>query len=179
MMAICSDKENVKFPTQPAITEMSEEDGSNLEELLDVLTVEEADITGPIMAVVDEPLMMLGSDPNIIKEDFSNELDGKHSEDKSRGQERRTWNPGITYRQSGRNILSGLIYNVSQHFELLAYRLAKRIFQRRLWDPEITHGDILKQHLEDNVFLKAGLYVPVASKDMFFQETSEDVQVRL
>ncbi|GKB60805.1 hypothetical protein Tco_0916991 [Tanacetum coccineum] len=31
----------------------------------------------------------------------------------SRGQERRTWNPGITYHQSRRNILSGLINNVS------------------------------------------------------------------
>ncbi|GJZ12962.1 transposon ty3-I gag-pol polyprotein [Tanacetum coccineum] len=34
---------------------------------------------GPIVAVEDEPLMMLGSGPNIIKEDFSNGLDGQHS----------------------------------------------------------------------------------------------------
>ncbi|GJW53129.1 hypothetical protein Tco_0097214 [Tanacetum coccineum] len=60
----------------------------------------------------------------------------------SRGQERRTWNPGITYHQSRRNILSGLINNVSQHFELLAYRHAKRIV-RRVWDPgvRITGGE--------------------------------------
>ncbi|GJZ83108.1 hypothetical protein Tco_0648281 [Tanacetum coccineum] len=75
-----------------------------------------------------------------------------------RGQERRTWNPGSAYHQSGRNILSrrnilsGLITNVSQQFELLADRHEKRIVQRRLWDPGITHRDILKQHLEDKVF---------------------------
>ncbi|GKC98928.1 hypothetical protein Tco_1169203, partial [Tanacetum coccineum] len=33
--------------------------------------------------VEDEPLMMLGSDPNTIKEDFSNDLDGQHSADKN------------------------------------------------------------------------------------------------
>ncbi|GJU44608.1 hypothetical protein Tco_1201874 [Tanacetum coccineum] len=37
---------------------------------------EEADIIGSIMAVEDEPLMMLGSSLNIIKEDFSKDLDG-------------------------------------------------------------------------------------------------------
>ncbi|GJY26615.1 transposon ty3-I gag-pol polyprotein [Tanacetum coccineum] len=70
----CSNEETVKFPTQPATTEISEEDGSNLEEFLNVVTMEEDDITGPIMAVKDEPLMMLGSCPNIIKEDLSNDL---------------------------------------------------------------------------------------------------------
>ncbi|GJW64784.1 hypothetical protein Tco_0116668 [Tanacetum coccineum] len=71
--------------------------------------------------------------------------------DLGRGHKRRTWNPGIIYHQSRRNILSGLINNVSQHFELLAYRHAKRIIQRRVWDPgiTITGGDVLKQHLED------------------------------
>ncbi|GKD80563.1 hypothetical protein Tco_1347402 [Tanacetum coccineum] len=72
----CSDEEIVKFPTQLATTEIKGEDGSNLEEFSNVLTVEEADITRPIMEVQDEPLMMLGSGPNIIKEDFSNDLDG-------------------------------------------------------------------------------------------------------
>ncbi|GKE04643.1 hypothetical protein Tco_1396661 [Tanacetum coccineum] len=52
--------------------------------------------------------------------------------------QKRTWNPGITYHQSGRKILSGLINNVSQHFVLIAYRHAKRIVQRRVWDPRIT-----------------------------------------
>ncbi|GJT40561.1 hypothetical protein Tco_0940426 [Tanacetum coccineum] len=73
----CSNGEIVKYPTQPVTTEISREDGSNFE--IDVLTVEEADITGLIMAVEDEPLMMLGSHPHIIKEDFSNDLDGQHS----------------------------------------------------------------------------------------------------
>ncbi|GJW61149.1 hypothetical protein Tco_0110484 [Tanacetum coccineum] len=77
----CSDEEIVKFLTQHAATEISGEDGSNLEEFSDVLTVEEADIMGPIMAVEDEPLMMLRSDPNIIKEDFSNDLDGQRLTD--------------------------------------------------------------------------------------------------
>nr|GEZ78673.1 hypothetical protein [Tanacetum cinerariifolium] len=79
LVVACSDEEIVKFPTQPATTEISGEDGSNLEEFSNVLTVEETDITGPIMALEDEPLMMLGSGPNIIKEDFSNDLDGQHS----------------------------------------------------------------------------------------------------
>ncbi|GKA57498.1 protein kinase-like domain, concanavalin A-like lectin/glucanase domain protein [Tanacetum coccineum] len=74
----CSDEEIVKFPTQPVITKISREEGSNLEEFSNVLTVEEADIARPIMAVDDEPLMMLGSGSNIIKEHFSNDLDGKH-----------------------------------------------------------------------------------------------------
>ncbi|GKB16425.1 hypothetical protein Tco_0850348, partial [Tanacetum coccineum] len=80
----CSDDEIVKFPTQPVITEISREEGSNLEEFSNVLTVEEADIARPIMAVDDEPLMMLGSGSNIIKEHFSNDLDGKHSADESK-----------------------------------------------------------------------------------------------
>ncbi|GJS97980.1 hypothetical protein Tco_0819150 [Tanacetum coccineum] len=80
----CSDEEIVKFSTQHVTTEISGEDGSYLDEFLNVLTVEEVDITGPIMAVEDEPLMMLGSGPNIIKKDFSNDLDGRHSADESK-----------------------------------------------------------------------------------------------
>ncbi|GJT11759.1 hypothetical protein Tco_0858801 [Tanacetum coccineum] len=66
-----SDEEIVKFLTQPAIIEISGEDGSNLKDFLNVLTVKEAYITRPIMAVEDEPLMMRRLGPNIIKEDFS------------------------------------------------------------------------------------------------------------
>ncbi|GJT80240.1 hypothetical protein Tco_1054582 [Tanacetum coccineum] len=84
MVVPCSDDEIVKFPTQLATTGISGEDGSNLEEFLNVLTVEKVDITRPIMAVEDEPLMMLGSGLNIIKEDFSNDLDGQHSADESK-----------------------------------------------------------------------------------------------
>ncbi|GJR88774.1 RNA-directed DNA polymerase [Tanacetum coccineum] len=81
LVVSCSNEEIVKFPTQPAITKISGEDGSNLEEFSNILTVKEADITGPIMAVEDEPLMMIGSCPNIIKEYFSNDLDGQHLAD--------------------------------------------------------------------------------------------------
>ncbi|GKA92421.1 hypothetical protein Tco_0814346 [Tanacetum coccineum] len=80
----CSDEEIVKFPTQPATTEISGDNGSNSEDFLIVLTREEADIIRPIMMVEDEPLMMLGSGPNFIKEDFSNDLDGQHSTDESK-----------------------------------------------------------------------------------------------
>ncbi|GJS88235.1 hypothetical protein Tco_0770871 [Tanacetum coccineum] len=80
----CSDEEIVKFPTQPATTKISGDNGSNLEDFLIVLTREEADIIRPIMAVKDEPLMMLGSGPHIIKKEFSNYLDGQHSTDKRR-----------------------------------------------------------------------------------------------
>ncbi|GKC90948.1 hypothetical protein Tco_1151597, partial [Tanacetum coccineum] len=75
----CSAKEIVKFPTQP---EKIGEDGGHLEEFLDVLTRDEVDITGPLITVEDEPLMMLGSDLNTIKKDFSNDLDGQYSADK-------------------------------------------------------------------------------------------------
>ncbi|GKB41737.1 RNA-directed DNA polymerase [Tanacetum coccineum] len=80
----CSDEEIVKFPTQPATTEISGDNGSNLEDFLIVLTREEADIIGPIMAVEDGPIMMLGSGLNIIKEEFSNDLDGQHSTEESK-----------------------------------------------------------------------------------------------
>ncbi|GJU71969.1 transposon ty3-I gag-pol polyprotein [Tanacetum coccineum] len=79
----CFDEEIVKFPTQRATTEISGDNGSNLEDFMIVLTREEADIIKPIMTVKEEPLMMLGPGPNIIKEDFSNDLDGQHSTDES------------------------------------------------------------------------------------------------
>ncbi|GJS54909.1 putative nucleotidyltransferase, ribonuclease H [Tanacetum coccineum] len=84
LVVACSDEEIVKFPTQPATTKISGDNGSNLEDFLIVLTREEADIIGPIMAVEDESLMMLGSGPNIIKKEFSNDLDGQHSTDESK-----------------------------------------------------------------------------------------------
>ncbi|GKE62945.1 hypothetical protein Tco_1513312, partial [Tanacetum coccineum] len=63
-----------------------------------------------------------------------------------RGQERRTWNPGIIYHQPRRN------WNiVFQHFELLDDRHAKRALQRKVWDHGLAHRDILKQHLEEKV----------------------------
>ncbi|GKE03533.1 hypothetical protein Tco_1395551 [Tanacetum coccineum] len=74
-------EEIVKLPTQP---EKIGESGGHLEEFQDVLTGDEVDITGPFITVEDEPLMMLGSDPNTIKEYFSNDLDRQHSADKRR-----------------------------------------------------------------------------------------------
>ncbi|GJT26486.1 hypothetical protein Tco_0906761 [Tanacetum coccineum] len=53
-----SDEEIVKFPTQHATTKISGEDE-------------------------DEPFMMLGSDLNTIKEDFSNDLDRQHLADEN------------------------------------------------------------------------------------------------
>ncbi|GKE90852.1 hypothetical protein Tco_1571947, partial [Tanacetum coccineum] len=44
---------------------------------------EEVDIIRPIMAVEEETLMMLGSSPNIIKEDFSNDLNRQYSTDEN------------------------------------------------------------------------------------------------
>nr|GEV48978.1 RNA-directed DNA polymerase [Tanacetum cinerariifolium] len=49
LVVSCSDEEIVKFPTQPTPTKISGEDGSNLEEFLNVLIIEEADITRPVM----------------------------------------------------------------------------------------------------------------------------------
>nr|GEY08026.1 hypothetical protein [Tanacetum cinerariifolium] len=113
-----SDEEIVMFQTQLATAKIIGEDGINLEEFLNVLTVEEADITGPIMAVEDEPLMMLGSGPNIIKEDFSNDLDGQHLADEK-----------------------------------------MVCAQRRTWDPGITWLKILKEHIEDKVFLRGSVMI--------------------
>ncbi|GJY78375.1 hypothetical protein Tco_0484176 [Tanacetum coccineum] len=76
LVVSCFDEEIVKFPTQPARTKISRDSGSNLKDFFIVLTREEVDIIGPIMVVDDESLMMFGSGPNIIKKDFSNDLDG-------------------------------------------------------------------------------------------------------
>ncbi|GJX17599.1 hypothetical protein Tco_0218431 [Tanacetum coccineum] len=83
LVVACSDEEIVKVPTQPATTKISKDNGSNLEDFLIVLTREEVDIIGPIMAIEDEPLIMLGPGLNIIEEDFSNDLDGQHSTDEN------------------------------------------------------------------------------------------------
>nr|GEY37531.1 uncharacterized mitochondrial protein AtMg00810-like [Tanacetum cinerariifolium] len=71
LVVASSDEEIVKFPAQRAITELSGEDGSNLEVISEVLTRDEADITGGVMAVADEPLMVLESDGMINKEEFA------------------------------------------------------------------------------------------------------------
>ncbi|GJW32316.1 hypothetical protein Tco_0052348 [Tanacetum coccineum] len=140
----CSDEEIVKFPTQPATTEISREDGSNLEEFSNVLTVVEADITGLIMAVDDEPLMMLGSGPNIIKEDFSNDLDGQYSADESK-QYHNTLRWHIMRLKWGNMIFIGHICTNVWLKQEMVYA------QRRTWDPGITWLKILKEHLEGKI----------------------------
>ena len=56
-------------------------------------------------------------------------FEGLHC-DLRRGQERRTWKPGIIYYQSE---IKWLINNV------LVDRHTKRVVQRTVWDPGITH----------------------------------------
>ncbi|GJT02998.1 hypothetical protein Tco_0824167 [Tanacetum coccineum] len=243
----CSAEEIVKLPTQP---EKIGEDGGHLEEFQDVLTGDEVDITGPLITVEDEPLMMLGSDPNTIKEDFSNDLDGQHSADKKPVLAQRRTDTEKNGEDSGNleefmvasdveeaaittpimvvaeELGRKLIYDFGEADLMLgsegesiesvscdppagnksvqkeniksritceencyqpyrrvveqshnmfgwhAMRLKRRrgvylghpetIFwfkqgsKRRVWDPGITGGDMLKQHLEDKVFLEAG-----------------------
>ncbi|GJR03963.1 hypothetical protein Tco_0526947 [Tanacetum coccineum] len=154
MVVACSDEKIVKYPKQPATTKISEisaEDGSNLEEFLDVLSVKEANTTGPVMAVEDEPIMGLGSYPNINKED--NDEQGKEEKGvdnffKVGSDEENSFDSvlndvgGIMYRKGDdtradvglkhglrRNLyISGLIsIHIFQHVELLADRHEKRV----------------------------------------------------
>nr|GEW82697.1 hypothetical protein [Tanacetum cinerariifolium] len=97
LVVSCSDEEIVKFPRQHTITEISGEDGSNLEEFSNVLTAEEADITGPIMEVEDEPLMMPGSERG-NDEDTINKLAEEYMEhiDRGKGKNRITGEVQVT-----------------------------------------------------------------------------------
>ncbi|GJZ92026.1 RNA-directed DNA polymerase [Tanacetum coccineum] len=139
-----SDEEIVKFSTQPATTEISGDNGSNLEDFLIVLTREEADIIGPIMAVEDEPLMMLGSGPNIIKEDFSNDLDGQHSTEESKPYHN-------TLRWHIIRLKWGYVISIGQICMNVWLKQEMVCAQRRTWDPGITWLKILKEHLEDKI----------------------------
>ncbi|GJT45468.1 hypothetical protein Tco_0954183 [Tanacetum coccineum] len=132
----CSDGEIVKFPT----------------EFSNVLTVVEADITRLIMAVDDEPLMMLGSGPNIIKENFSNDLDGQYSADESK-QYHNTLRWHIMRLKWGNVIFIGHICTNVWLKQEMVYT------QRRTWDPGITWLKILKEHLEGNLFLRDGVMI--------------------
>nr|GEV13401.1 purine permease [Tanacetum cinerariifolium] len=81
-------------------------------------------------------------------------------------EERITWNPGINHHPSERKGNHGLnsfiksIMNnnhVSQHFRPNDDQHKRRGVQRRVWDPGITRGYNLKQHLEDKVvYFRAG-----------------------
>ncbi|GJS30594.1 hypothetical protein Tco_0491214 [Tanacetum coccineum] len=148
----CSDEVIVKFSTQPAITKISGEDGINLEEFSNVLTMEEADITRPIVAVEDEPLMMLGSGPNIIKEDFSKDLDGQHSADESKPYHN-------TLRWQIMRLKWGYVISIVQISMNVWLKQEMVCVQRRTWDPGITWLKILKEHIEDKVFLRGGVMI--------------------
>ncbi|GJX62721.1 hypothetical protein Tco_0295621 [Tanacetum coccineum] len=141
----CSEGKIVKFPTQLATTEIRGDNGSNLEDFLIVLTREEADIIGPIMAVEDEPLMMLGSGPNIIKEDFSNDLDGQHSIDESKPYHN-------TLRWHIMRLKWGYVISIGQIYRNVWLKQEMVCAQRRTWDPGITWLKILKEHLEDKKY---------------------------
>ncbi|GJU63999.1 RNA-directed DNA polymerase [Tanacetum coccineum] len=148
----CSDEEIVKFPTKPATTKISGEDGSNLEDFLIVLTREEADIIRPIMALEEGPLMMLGSGPNIIKEDFSNDLDRQHSTDESKPYHN-------TLRWHIMRLKWGYVISIGQICTNVWLKQEMVCVQRRTWDPGITWLKILKEHLEDKVFLRGGVMI--------------------
>nr|GEX04432.1 transposon Ty3-I Gag-Pol polyprotein [Tanacetum cinerariifolium] len=120
------------------------EDGSNLKEFSNVLTIDEADIIGPIMVVEDEPLMMLGSGPNIIKKDLSNDLDGQHSIDES--------NPyHNTLRWHIMMLKCGYVIFIGHICTNVWLKQEKVCAQRRTWDPGITRLKLLKEHLEGKV----------------------------
>ncbi|GKD39677.1 hypothetical protein Tco_1259884 [Tanacetum coccineum] len=144
----CSDEKNVKFLTQLAITEISGDNGSNLEDFLIVLTREETDIIGPIMAVEYEPLMMLGLGPNIIMEDFSNDLNGQHSTDKSKPYHN-------TLRWKIMRLKWGYVICIGQIGMNVWIKQKMVCAQRRTWDPGIMWLKILKEHLKDKEFCGA------------------------
>ncbi|GJV83641.1 hypothetical protein Tco_1523539, partial [Tanacetum coccineum] len=86
-----------------------------------------------------------------------------------RGEEIITWNPGINHHLSERKWNYGRLNSftelfimnnhVFQHFRPNDDQYERRVVQRRVWDPGITGGDMLKQHLEDKVFLKARVLI--------------------
>ncbi|GKF03146.1 hypothetical protein Tco_0030069, partial [Tanacetum coccineum] len=121
----CSDEEIVKFPTQPVTTEISGEDE-------------------------DKPLMMLGSGPNIIKEDFSNDLDGQHSADESKPCHN-------TLRWQTMRLKWGYVISIGQICMNVWLKQEMVCAQRRTWDPGIMWLKILKENLEDKVFLWEGV----------------------
>ncbi|GKF96772.1 hypothetical protein Tco_0292593, partial [Tanacetum coccineum] len=113
---------------------------------------EEVDIIGPIMVVEDESLMMLGSGPNIIKKDFSNDLDGQHSTDESKPYHN-------TLRWNIMRLKWGYAISIGQICTNVWLKQEMVCAQRRTWDPDITWLKILKEHLEDKVFLWGGVMI--------------------
>ncbi|GKA42671.1 hypothetical protein Tco_0735331 [Tanacetum coccineum] len=77
-----------------------------------------------------------------LDQDFSNDLDGQHSADKSKPY----YN---TLRCQIMMLKWGYVISIGQICTNVRLKQEPVPAQRRTWDPRITHGDILKQHLED------------------------------
>ncbi|GKB75087.1 hypothetical protein Tco_0936499 [Tanacetum coccineum] len=97
--------------------------------------------------VEDEPLMMLGLGPNIIKEDISNDLDGQHSVDESKPYHN-------TLRWQIMRLKWGYMISIGQICINVWLKQEMVCAQRRTWDPGITWLNILKEHLEDKILRK-------------------------
>ncbi|GKD96186.1 hypothetical protein Tco_1380083, partial [Tanacetum coccineum] len=158
-------------------TEKSGEDSGNLEEFMVASDVEEAAITTPIMVVAEElgrkliydfgeADLMLGSEGESIESVSCDPPAGNKSVQKE------NIKSGITCEENCYQPYRRVVEQSHNMFGWHAMRLKRRrgiylghletIFwfkqgsKRRIWDPGITGGDMLKQHLEDKVFLEAG-----------------------
>ncbi|GKE24460.1 hypothetical protein Tco_1435972 [Tanacetum coccineum] len=139
------------------------------EELI-LMSMDKGDVTGPILAVkedlgqkliddLDEPLMVLESDGMINKNEFAVVAPVVAVA------------PIVVAPIAVAPVAPVVVTPVEPSFIPLGRKikqnqaeqklgceicLQERVpAQRRTWDPGLTHGDILKQHLEDKVFLEA------------------------
>ncbi|GKB11789.1 hypothetical protein Tco_0845712 [Tanacetum coccineum] len=161
-------------------TEKSGEDCGNLDEFMVASDVEEAAITTPIMVVAEElgrkliydfgeADLMLGSEGESIESVSCDPPAGNKSVQKE------NIKSGITCEENCYQPYRRVVEQSHNMFGWHAMRLKRRrgvylghpetIFwfkqgsKRRVWDPGITGGDMLKQHLEDKVFLEAGVLI--------------------
>ncbi|GJW98749.1 hypothetical protein Tco_0180557 [Tanacetum coccineum] len=156
------------------------------EELI-LMSMDKGEVTGPILAVkedleqkliddLDEPLIVLESYGMINKNEFA---DGDVApvavvapiaaiapvvaplEQSFVPLERIKQNQAEHHKMFIWYIILKLGYEICLGHLLTNVRLKQEPepAQRRTWDPGITHGDILKQHLEDKVFLGAGVLI--------------------
>ncbi|GKC90585.1 hypothetical protein Tco_1151234 [Tanacetum coccineum] len=149
-------------------TEKSGEDCGNLDEFMVASDVEEATITTPIIVVAEElgqkliydfgeADIMLGSEGKFIKRVSCDPHAGNKSVEKENIKSE------ITYEENCYQPYRRVVEQSHNMFGWHAMRLKRRhgiylghletIFwfkqrsKRRVWDPEITGGDMLKQHL--------------------------------
>ncbi|GJX53242.1 hypothetical protein Tco_0281611 [Tanacetum coccineum] len=158
----CSDKEIVKFPTQPATTEKSSEDGGNLEELILMSAMDKGDFTRPILAVkedfgqkliddLDEILIVLESYGMINKNEFADAVVAPvatvaHVEQSFLPLGRIKQNQAEHHKLFIWQIILKLGYEICLGHLLTNVRLKQEPVpaQRRTWDPRITQYDVLK-----------------------------------